>query len=31
MTEALNDRQRAYLLAIFEVDQAVEAGMHEMP
>jgi hypothetical protein len=27
----LNDRQRAYLLAIFETDQAVEAEMHELP
>ncbi len=27
----LNDRQRAYLLAIFEVDQAVEADMRSLP
>ena len=28
---ALNERQRAYLLAIFEVDQAVEADIREIP
>ena len=27
----LNDRQRAYLLAIFETDQAVEADMRSIP
>ncbi len=28
---ALNDRQRAYLLAIFDTDQAVEADMRSIP
>jgi hypothetical protein len=28
---ALNDRQRAYLLAIFETDQEVEAEMRDLP
>ena len=28
---ALNDRQRTYLLAIFETDQAVEADMRAIP
>jgi hypothetical protein len=27
----LNDRQRAYLLAIFETDQEVETEMRELP
>jgi hypothetical protein len=28
---ALNDRQRAYLLAIFETDQEVEAAIRSEP
>jgi hypothetical protein len=28
---ALNDRQRAYLLAIFETDQEIEAEMRDLP
>jgi len=28
---ALNDRQRAYLLAIFETDQELEAEMRDLP
>jgi hypothetical protein len=29
--DGLNDRQRAYLLAIFETDQEVEAEMRDLP